>query len=272
MSESTALTTEQKGVLFNPEVTGIDIDRLSRVYPPVINILQSDKQTSAFGEDENSITKAHYGKLFIRTDENTLDDLKDEIEGTVIKIEQGHEVRDDEGKIVSSGTNMLSPEEKEVYEKDGYKGINMVKALLAIGSASEVDKRMEEYKVKLEAGTATKSDFPFAILVIKGSSWGGWFPTLNAMDELSMKKYGKKVDGVSPAVFKFKLSSKMEQGSSFTYYAFDIMPVLNDGEDAVAMTKYVLEMKELGLFYKVAERIEQKEDGTKELDKIFEGV
>lgn len=268
MSNELALTQEQKSVLFNPEYNGFNIDLRNKIYPPVVNVLSSDKQFSAFGDDAKKLTIGDYGKLFVRTDLNTMADLKDEIEGVVIRIDQGHEIRDPkENKIVGSDGRLLGKDEKSAIEAKGLKPINMIKILIALDNAANVAKKMDLLKEKMLKGEATKSDFPFAVVTIKGSSWGNWFTVVDKMDEISRKALNKPFREVASTLFKFKIKSVKETGSFGDYYSLDIEPTLNSVEEATAFAPYLLEMKEIGLFYKVADRI--KSEDERKIDDVF---
>lgn len=269
MANEIALTKEQKSVLFNPAYTGIQTGS-NVAYPPVINVLQSDKQYKAFGDEEMS--NKDYGKLFVRTDTNTKADLKEELVGSAIKIEVGHEVRTDDSKIISSDNYLLNQDDKEDYKSQGYRAQNMVKVLLAMGSAKEVADKMKEYEKLVAAGRATKADFPFAVLVIKGSSWGSWLEAQNKMEELCQREYHTSATNSIASLFKFSMRSKKEHSQSFgDYYSTEVGVELNGPEEAAAFAPMVVAMKDYGLFYKVADRIADKSE-DEDLDAVFEGV
>lgn len=264
---TTAITKSQKEVLFKSDYTGINTSG-GMVYPPVINILQSDKQFSAFGDAEMS-TK-HYGKLFIRTEVNTPEDLVEEIEGTAIKIEVGHEIRDDSG-VIDSGERLLSSEEKEEVEAKGLKPINMVKVLLALGDSKEVIAQAKKYEEKLASNSATSSDFPFALLSIKGTSWGSWIEAQQKMDELCQRQYGVSANDTMASLFKFTVKSKEEHSAKYgKYYSVDVDVELNDPDEAAEFAPLVMGMKDFGLFYKVAEKTNP--DKSVDAEKVFEGM
>jgi len=115
MGKELSVTEDQMDRLVSVGYTGHDI-----------GASKSDKQYEAFSDGED-ITKKMYGKLFVRDDSNTTEDLKDEIEGTVIKIERGYEIRNEENGIEESGYGFLDALEKDEYEAQGFKPINMVK-------------------------------------------------------------------------------------------------------------------------------------------------
>jgi len=261
------LAISQKKVLFNSEYTGIQTGS-SATYPPVINILQSDKQFKAFGDAE--ISNKSYGKVFIRTDNNKPEDLKDEIGGVAIKIESGYEVRDGEQKIIESGVGFLDPTQKEEYEANGLRALNMVKILLAHGSAKEVLAKMAKYEELSKSRMVSKEDFPFSVLVIKGSSWTGWIEAQDQMEALCQKEFGTSSRDSIASLFKFKVSSKKNYSTSFgDYYSISLDVELNDYEEAAALAPVVMQMKDYSLFYKVGERIE-----TSKTDPLvtFEGL
>jgi len=247
------ITVAQRKAIIKPEYTGIQIGG-GVSYPPIINILQSDKQYKAFGDAE--MTSKMYGKLFVRTDLNSIDDLVDEIGGTAIKIETGHEVRDDSG-IIASGSGFLSPEDKEEYTSQGMKPMNMVKVLVALGNAKKVLARTAAYEKKVAQGTASKEDFPFALLVIKGSGWSTWIEVQDKMEELCQKQYSTGYRDAIASLFKFSIKSKKQHSSSFgDYYSFDMGVELNNADEAADFAPLVYKMKDYGLFNKVGERVE----------------
>ena len=255
-----------KEIIIKPDYTGININS-GFVYPPVINILQSDKQFKAFG-DEDISTKS-YGKLFVRTDTNSPEDLVETLEGTAIKIEAGHEIRDEQ-KVIGSGNYMLGPEEKEDIEQAGHTPVNMIKVLIALGDSKEVLAKMDKYKEKLEKNSATSNDFPCALLPIKGSSWTSWIEVQEQMESLCQREYGVSYRDSIASLFKFTIKSKENYSSKYgKYYSFDLAVELNDPDEAAEFAPLVVAMKDFGLFYKVAEKIESKE---KEAEKIFEGM
>ena len=262
---SKELVASHKELLFNSEYTGINVSG-GFVYPPVVNILQSDKQFKAFGDADMS-TKS-YGKLFVRTESNSPGDLVDEIVGTAIKIEVGHEIRDEQ-TIVGSGDHLLSVEEKAEIEEKGLNPVNMVKVLLAMGESGDVIMKMKKYDEKLKNNTATSSDFPCALLPIKGSSWGSWIEIQEQMESLCQREYGTSYKDSIASLFRFSVKSKENYSSKFgNYYSFELGVELNDPEEAAAFAPLVVGMKDFGLFYKVAEKIEK----AKEVEAVFKDM
>jgi hypothetical protein len=258
------LTKVQTDLIFNSDYTGISTGA-SMVYPPVVNILQSDKQFKAFGDAE--ISTKLYGRVFVRTEANHPEDLVEEIVGTAIKIETGHEVRDDQ-TVVSSGGNMLSLEERQDIEEQGLRPVNMTKVLIALGTPKEVSQKMDAYKTKLEAGNATSADFPFALLPIKGSSWGSWIEAQSKMQDLCHRNYGKDYRDTIASLFKMSIKSEKQFSAKYgDYYSFEVGIELNDPDTAAEFAPLVMEMKDFSLFNKVAQRVEAR-DATKMFDSL----
>lgn len=271
MGKELSVTEDQMDRLVSVGYTGHDIGA-SNMYPSVVNILQSDKQYEAFSDGED-ITKKMYGKLFVRDDTNTTEDLKDEIEGTVIKIERGYEIRNEENGIEESGYGFLDALEKDEYEAQGFKPINMVKVLLVLGSFSQVDKAMKSLKNKLETGESTsKKDYPFAVAVVKGSSFGNWFDVEKAMQDLANEHFHRPLNQIPTVAFKLVVKSKKEEGEGYTYYSMDFEVKPNDAEEAINFTPYLLEAKDQNLFYKVKERVSDDFDSMKETEQALEDV
>ena len=235
-------------------VTGHDIGA-GNIYPSSVNILQSDKQYEAF-EDGDSITKKMYGKLFIRRDSNKTSDLVDEIKGTMIKIERGYEVRDAENKIAESGYGFLDSIEKDEYAAQGLKPINMVKVLLATGDAKETKKAMDDLSAKMASGKqVSNADYPFAVVVVKGSSFGNWFDVERMMQDLASEHFMKPLNQIPVIAFKLIVTSKKEEGDEYTYYSMDFNIEPNEPAEALEFSPYLLEAKEQHLFYKVKEKV-----------------
>lgn len=240
-------------------VTGHDIGAGS-IYPSSVNILQSDKQYEAF-EDGDSITKKMYGKLFIRRDSNKTSDLVDEIKGTMIKIERGYEIRDAENKIVESGYGFLNSIEKDEYAAQGLKPINMVKVLLATGDAKETKKAMDDLNAKMASGKqVSNADYPFAVVVVKGSSFGNWFNVERMMQDLANEHFMKPLSQIPVIAFKLIVTSKKEEGDEYTYYSMDFNIEPNEPAEALEFSPYLLEAKEQHLFYKVKEKVHDDMD------------
>lgn len=235
-------------------VTGHDIGAGS-IYPSSVNILQSDKQYEAF-EDGDSITKKMYGKLFIRRDSNKTSDLVDEIKGTMIKIERGYEIRDTENKIAESGYGFLNSIEKDEYAAQGLKPINMVKVLLATGDAKETKKAMDDLSAKMASGKqVSNADYPFTVVVVKGSSFGNWFDVERMMQDLASEHFMKPLNQIPVIAFKLIVTSKKEEGDEYTYYSMDFNIEPNEPAEALEFSPYLLEAKEQHLFYKVKEKV-----------------
>ena len=235
-------------------VTGHDIGA-GNIYPSSVNILQSDKQYEAF-EDGDSITKKMYGKLFIRKDSNKTEDLVDEIRGTMIKIERGYEIRDAENKIAESGYGFLNSIEKDEYSAQGLKPINMVKVLLATGDSKETKKAMDELNAKMASGKQVSNvDYPFTVVVVKGSSFGNWFNVEKMMQDLANEYFMKPLNQIPVIAFKLVVTSKEEEGDGYTYYSMDFNVEPNDPAEALEFSPYLLEAKEQHLFYKVKEKV-----------------
>jgi len=235
-------------------VTGHDIGA-GNIYPSSVNILQSDKQYEAF-EDGDNITKKMYGKLFIRRDSNKTTDLVDEIRGTMIKIERGYEIRDTENKIVESGYGFLNTIEKDEYGVQGLKPINMVKVLLATGDSKETKKAMDELNAKMASGKqVSNADYPFAVVVVKGSSFGNWFNVEKMMQDLANEHFLKPLNQIPVIAFQLIVTSKKEEGDGYTYYSMDFNVEPNDPAEALEFSPYLLEAKEQHLFYKVKEKV-----------------
>jgi hypothetical protein len=259
------LTKVQNELLFNSGYTGISTGS-SMVYPPVVNILQSDKQFKAFGDAD--ISTKLYGKLFVRTEINKPEDLVDEVVGTAIKIEMGYEVRDEQ-KVIASGEGMLSPEQKTEYEEQGYKALNMTKILLAIGTPEEVSKQMDIYSKKLSEGSATSADFPFALLPIKGSSWGSWIEAQSMMQELSRREYGHDYRDTIASLYKLSVKSEKQYSSKYgDFYSFVVGIELNDPDTAAKFAPVIMAMRDFSLFNEVAKRIEKKDPLEVDFDKM----
>jgi hypothetical protein len=256
---SISLSKEEKiAAITNPEYTGNE--RTSeRRYPPVINILQSDKQYDAFSEEDAlQITKAMYGKLFIRRDQNYLTDLKDVISGVVLKIESGYEVLeevDGKTKIVGSGTPMIGKNSKDAWNREnpGKKYRNMVKIVLS----PETDANKVEQKI-------AEGGMPLVMLTIKGNAWGKWFEAQKQMDSVAMASsmYGhKKAGQLLVSAFKFEISAVKEKSEEgYEYYVPVVKVSLNDVETAYGFNAMVFKMKDLSLFYRVAEAIKQQDE------------
>ena len=235
-------------------VTGHDIGA-GNIYPSSVNILQSDKQYEVF-EDGDSITKKMYGKLFIRRDSNKTTDLVDEIKGTMIKIERGYEIRDAENKIVESGYGFLNTIEKDEYAAQGLKPINMVKVLLATGDAKETKKAMDDLNAKMASGKQVSNvDYPFTVVVVKGSSFGNWFNVEKMMQDLASEYFMKPLNQIPVIAFQLVVTSKKEEGDGYTYYSMDFNVEPNDPAEALEFSPYLLEAKEQHLFYKVKEKV-----------------
>jgi len=240
-------------------VTGHDIGAGS-IYPSSVNILQSDKQYEAF-EDGDSITKKMYGKLFIRRDSNKTSDLVDEIKGTMIKIERGYEIRDAENKIAESGYGFLNSIEKDEYAAQGLKPINMVKVLLATGDAKETKKAMDDLNAKMASGKqVSDADYPFAVVVVKGSSFGNWFNVEKMMQDLANEHFMRPLNQIPVIAFKLIVTSKEEEGDGYTYYSMDFNIEPNEPAEALEFSPYLLEAKEQHLFYKVKEKVHDDMD------------
>jgi len=240
-------------------VTGHDIGAGS-IYPSSVNILQSDKQYEAF-EDGDSITKKMYGKLFIRRDSNKTSDLVDEIKGTMIKIERGYEIRDAENKIAESGYGFLNSIEKDEYAAQGLKPINMVKVLLATGDAKETKKAMDDLNAKMASGKqVSDADYPFAVVVVKGSSFGNWFNVEKMMQDLANEHFMRPLNQIPVIAFKLIVTSKKEEGDEYTYYSMDFNIEPNEPAEALEFSPYLLEAKEQHLFYKVKEKVHDDMD------------
>ena len=238
-------------------VTGHDIGAGS-IYPSSVNILQSDKQYEAF-EDGDSITKKMHGKLFIRRDSNKTSDLVDEIKGTIIKIERGYEIRvrdAEKHRIAESGYGFLNSIEKDEYAAQGLKPINMVKVLLATGDAKETKKAMDDLNAKMASGKqVSNAEYPFAVVVVKGSSFGNWFNVEKMMQDLANEHFMKPLNQLPVIAFKLIVTSKKEEGDGYTYYSMDFNVEPNDPAEALEFSPYLLEAKEQHLFYKVKEKV-----------------
>ena len=268
MSDSTALTVKQKEALFNPDYTGITVGG-SVAYPPVINILQSDKQYKAFGEAEMS-NKMH-GKLFVRTDSNKIEDLVDELEGTAIKIEAGYEVRDGDQMIVDSNTGFLDASAKETAIEEGLKPMNMIKILMAMGKPKDVQKKVKEYGEKVSKGVATKEDYPFALLVIKGSSWGSWIEAQDKMEEMCQQTYQQSYRDAIASLFKLSLKSDKQYSPKFgDYYCFEVGVEMNDPDTAAEFAPMVFAGKDESLFSEVGKRTQEAE--TVDVEEVFKDM
>src|SRR5690606_5474411 len=235
---------------------------IQRQFPPIINILQSDKQYDAFEqEDAENITKKMYGKLFIRTNDrkNKFADLVDAVEGTVLKIETGYEILEKEEnstsfKVVASGTPMMNKQRKEqwMYNNPEKRLRNMVKIILCPGLDPD------EVRTQVAEG-----EMPFILLVIKGSAWGRWFDTQKEMDAMAMAStvYGhKKSSQLLVSAFSFVVTSTKEKNNDgIEYYVPMVKVSLNDPEVAFGFKDFVFQLKDLSLFYKVAEKIEAEQ-------------
>lgn len=279
------ITDQQKlNALTNPEYSGNDSVGGS-LFPPILNILQSDKQYKAFGVEEitgdttperkkeiaNLIGElsVNKGKLFIRRQTgNTIEDLVDSVTGTLIKFEFGMEVLEGDGanaKIVDSSNLIIKKEDKDKWlaTHPGKTYRNMVKIILSPDSNREI----------IESAISQGIN-PFFLLPIKGSAWPNWNKAKTEMNQLAMASniYGhKQAHKLAVSVFKFTITSmKVEQGS-LTYYVPDIKVALNDPNTAFDLSKYTLSMKDFSLFSQVPKAIEENNMDDEELSKTFNG-
>jgi len=258
MDNQIAISKDDVDKLVGIGFTGHDIG-LSNIYPRSVNILQSDKQYEAFTDGDN-ITKKMYGKLFVRGDINKTSDLVDKIEGTMIKVEKGYEIRNGENGIEESGYGFLSATQKAEYTEQGLKPINMVKVLIGLEDAETTNKKMVELKKKMDAGEiVTSNDYPFALVVVKGSSFESWFNVEKQMQDLANEYFNRPLSQIPIIAFRLVVTSNKEEGEGFTYYSMDFDVKPNDPKEALAFTPYLLEAKNQKLFYKVKERVAEKE-------------
>jgi len=257
MGKELAIKDKAMEELVSLGVTGHDIGT-GNVYPSAVNILQSDKQYEAFS-DGGDITKKMYGKLFVRRDGNTTKDLVDQVEGTIIKIERGYEIRDEDNKILESGYGFLDAIEKDEYTQNGEKPINMVKILLALGGSKATKTAMDKLNEKLSSGQqVSNADYPFAVAVVKGSSFGNWFEAENAMQDLANEHFNRPISQIPVIAYKLVVKSKKEVGKEFTYYSMDFEVEANDVEEALEFSPFLLEAKDQHLFYKVKEKVSKE--------------
>lgn len=281
MENTSVVVSDQDklNALVNPNYTGHSEIKVSR-FPPVINVLQNDKQYLAFGSDGMEITKKLYGKLFVHTQVgNKLSDLEDEIVATVLKIEEGHEVfeitidnhgKKKMGKIVASYPYMVQiPSEfkdKWKRENPGKSNKDMTKAFKAEWCRLNPGfdyRNMKKIVLarKLEDGSIQKM-----LLPIKGGAWGSWFTVERTMDSLTMASsvYGhKSVNEVAITTYRFVIGSEegeSEDGEFSGFYYPVVKGVeLNDPSMAYEFLKMSEEMKDFSLFFKVAEDIADRE-------------
>ena len=257
--------------ILKPPFGGIEVQSGGNKFPPVINILQSDKQYEAFGKDAEKLTLKEYGKLFIRRDEgNTVKDLKTKVEGTVLKIEYGHEIyregEDGDRKIEGSGVGTINKSTRD-YWLESHPGLTYKNMVKVIVSPSD---DMKEIEAAMSAGAN-----PFALLVIKGAGWGDWFKTTAKMEQLlqgSSVYTGGRLDEVLASAFRFKIKSQEveSQDGKFKFYVPAVEPVLNELEVAYQYKDIILGFKDVSLFYGVKEAVEKKETVDEKIEKAFE--
>jgi len=241
------LTVSQKSVLINPEYTGQETSQGRKL--PIINILQSDKQYKAFGDDYAKVSMSMYGKLFVRTERNSLDDLVDSVTGSFMKAQMGHEIYEDDGSgssvLIASVSGLMRKDDKQNYElsNPGRKVVNTVKVILCLHSAKKASEML------------LKGENPFAVLVFKKASFNSWIEAQKAMNikSLGSSIYQNKMSSeLASTVFSFVVSSeKVEIKERKTeYYIPKVDVSLNDPAEAEALYKLALELKSISLFGK----------------------
>jgi hypothetical protein len=240
--------------------TGMEDVGGSSIFPPTINILQSDKQYECFPGQEDEIKKSMYGKLFIRRDRNSVDELMDNIKGIILKIQTGHEVlREENGKkkIISSSNKMIGKREKDDWS-DANPGLtyrNMVKIILC-----------PEYDIEIVKGMIDAGQNPFCLLAIKGGAWPSWFEAQNQMNALAMAsdtyQHKRASELVAPS-FSLDVSSIQTANQDGVKYWIPAVKIfLNDIKTAYGFNNYAIEFKDLNLFGRVAADIKRKETAS----------
>ena len=249
--------------------TGHDLGS-SNGYPPIVNVIQSDKQFKAFGDEGDSITAKMYGQLFIRTEKNKLSDLCKEVSGTLLKIERGWEAYDETGKVQESGHGFIDSKTKDMLNaKYGSYPKNMIKLLFAPLSFADTKEKLATVSEKLAAGqSSVKSDYPFVIAVVKGDGFESWFGCEKEMKRIASEEFGMSVAKVPTVAFKLVITSKKVAGERSDYYVLDFKIEENDPIVARQFIPFVAEVKEQSMFYKVKEKIEYEENATKTLEDI----
>lgn len=230
--------------------TGWGEVRETRPYPPVINILSSDKQYKAFGDDAKNITVGMYGKLFIRKRDgnNKLSDLVSKLVVVPLKVEMGHDVYmlvEGLPKFVGGEPRMIKAVERNDWlaKHQGMEYRNIVKVLVA-----PYTNDIEKVKKMLEL--AEKGEMPFAMLTFKGSSWKSWFELKKKADKLttSAPDIGRPAMYVPLSRFKWTVESEFVKDGSKEYYVPKVTPELINGEIAMEYQKLVLWAKDFPLF------------------------
>jgi hypothetical protein len=256
----TPYSKEQMKALDNASYYGHDMGS-NNVYPSVVNILQSDKQFVAFGDDGGNITTKMYGSLFIRSDENKLSDLVETMTFTMLKVERGWEAYGSDNKLVESGLRTLNGERKESMEQDlGGVVKNMVKVLVTPYSYDDTMKMLSNVAKKSENGEAIKkTDYPFCLVVVKGSGWENWLGAEKEMKEIARASLGRSIDKTPVVAFKMTMGSDIREGDKGKYFVPTFKIELNSGDEASKFIGLLPDLKEESLFYKVKERITQED-------------
>lgn len=141
------------------DYTGTNYPVNNKSYPYIV-ILQSDKTYDAFADGDN-ITRKLHGKMFIRSaNKNHIKDLRDVIQGVIIKEQRGAELWSENNFLWSKGNDFAFAEEKQsVADKFGVnirEVKNVIKLLIKLASPLE-----------LENGEV----YEFAVITIKGASF-----------------------------------------------------------------------------------------------------
>lgn len=283
--------------LFNNPNSGIEAveDRSIVPFPLQLGIVQKLTGDSLFVDPKKDNTRTNWGKIFVRprkvkgADGNwsyekqlTSNDLQDEMELTLLKVEFGVEIWRKEKKegldfpvtvTYARSKKMIKSHERDAWierynpdnDETGYRYTNQVRLILTPYTSKEVVEMVD------------KGENPFVTIALAGTDgWNTWQVINEGMTQ-AKKQFGVKgeLKSVLSSLFKIKLSTSKTTSGANEYYIFNAKVIANDLQEAIRFEPLVNDLdREFTFFYNTQDQdpsLREVEITTEEvIDRTFD--
>lgn len=263
--------------LFNNPNSGIEAveDRSIVPFPLQLGIVQKLTGDSLFVDPKKDNNRINWGRIFVRprkvkgADGNwsyekqlTSNDLQDEMELTLLKVEFGVEIWRKEKKegldfpvtvTYCRSKNMIRANERDAWierynpdnDETGYRYTNQVRLILTPYTSKEVVEMVD------------KGENPFVTIALAGTDgWNTWQVINEGMTQVK-KQFGVKgeLKSVLSSLFKIKLSTSKTTSGANEYYIFNAQVLANDLQEAIRFEPLVSDLdREFTFFYNTVDQ------------------
>lgn len=258
--ELESLSEKDRGRLVNPEVSGMDeeMEQPRIDYPCRLSVLQNSNQSKWFPKGEFDLERDG-GKLFFNKGEEStmIEDFMDSIEGTILKMEWGtciyeNEEEQEDNNVLSRqpGTIGTKDQEQWLYDNRPKQFQNRVRVTISLLSAEETLKALKTRQLGDE-----DVEMPLVSVELKGSSYGVGYDIRGYMDAILRESAqydslsSKDRRSILKSLFRVKFWTEKEiNEKKRVFYPYHAEVSLNSISEALAFEPLLIELDEFPFF------------------------